>query len=52
MRPPRTWPITAGRSRGRASSELLRENGLPDIAEEDEDIARFGDLQYVSGILK
>jgi methyltransferase (TIGR00027 family) len=32
--------------------ELLRENGLPDIADEDEDIARFGDLQYVSGILK
>ncbi len=32
--------------------QLLSENGLPEITEEDEDVARFGDLQYVSGILK
>ncbi len=32
--------------------ELLSENGLPEIADEDEDVARFGELQYVSGILK
>jgi methyltransferase (TIGR00027 family) len=32
--------------------QLLSENGLPAITEEDEDIARFGELQYVSGILK
>jgi methyltransferase (TIGR00027 family) len=32
--------------------QLLSDNGLPAISEEDEDIARFGDLQYVSGILK
>ena len=32
--------------------ELLSENGLPPIVEEDEDVARFGDLQYVTGILK
>lgn len=32
--------------------ELLSENGLPEITESDEDVARFGDLQYVSGILK
>jgi methyltransferase (TIGR00027 family) len=32
--------------------ELLSENGLPEIADEDEDVARFGELQYVSGILR
>lgn len=32
--------------------QLLSENGLPAITEEDEDLARFGELQYVSGILK
>ncbi len=32
--------------------QLLSENGLPEITEEDEDVARFGDLQYVRGILK
>ena len=32
--------------------QLLSENGLPEIIEEDEDFARFGELQYVSGILK
>jgi methyltransferase (TIGR00027 family) len=31
--------------------QLLSENGLPEIIESDEDVARFGDLQYVSGIL-
>lgn len=31
--------------------QLLSENGLPEITEEDEDVARFGDLQYVTGIL-
>lgn len=32
--------------------QLLTENGLPEITESDEDVARFGDLQYVRGILK
>jgi methyltransferase (TIGR00027 family) len=32
--------------------ELLSENGLPEIIDDDEDVARFGDLQYVSGVLK
>ncbi len=32
--------------------QLLSDNGLPEINEEDEDVARFGDLQYVRGILK
>ncbi|MGZ5396682.1 MAG: class I SAM-dependent methyltransferase [Mycobacterium sp.] len=32
--------------------QLLSENGLPEITEEDGDVARFGDLQYVRGILK
>ena len=32
--------------------QLLKENGLPEITDEDEDIARFGELQYVSGILE
>lgn len=32
--------------------QLLSENGLPAITEEDEDVARFGELQYVSGILE
>lgn len=31
--------------------QLLSENGLPEITEEDEDVARFGELQYVTGIL-
>jgi methyltransferase (TIGR00027 family) len=32
--------------------QLLSENGRPASTEEDEDLARFGELQYVSGILK
>jgi len=32
--------------------QLLRENGLPEIPDEDEDVARFGELQYVRGILR
>ncbi|AEV71293.1 methyltransferase, putative, TIGR00027 family [Mycolicibacterium rhodesiae NBB3] len=36
----------------RSVKQLLEENGLPAIIEEDEDIARFGELQYVSGILR
>jgi methyltransferase (TIGR00027 family) len=31
--------------------ELLAANGLPPLDDDDEDIARFGELQYVSGIL-
>ncbi len=41
------WQISAAA----ASSELLADNGLPPL-DEDEDLANFGDLQYVSGILK
>ncbi|WP_006245142.1 class I SAM-dependent methyltransferase [Mycolicibacterium tusciae] len=43
----RGWQISC-----QSVKQLLSENGLPDITESDEDIARFGDLQYVSGILK
>jgi methyltransferase (TIGR00027 family) len=32
--------------------QLLSDSGLPAITEEDDDIARFGELQYVTGILK
>ncbi len=32
--------------------QLLSENGLPEIIEEDEDVARFSELQYVTGILE
>ena len=32
--------------------QLLSENGLPPITEEDDDVARFGELQYVTGILE
>ena len=42
----RGWRISR-----RTVKELLSENGLPPVEEEDEDIARFGELQYVSGIL-
>jgi methyltransferase (TIGR00027 family) len=31
--------------------ELLAANGLPPLDEDDEDVANFGELQYVSGIL-
>jgi methyltransferase (TIGR00027 family) len=33
-------------------NELLTENGLPIFIEEDEDVARFSELQYTVGILK
>ena len=33
-------------------AELLAANGLPPLDEDDEDVANFGELQYVSGILK
>jgi methyltransferase (TIGR00027 family) len=41
------WQISS-----QSVKELLSENGLPGITDEDEDIARFGELQYVSGILR
>jgi methyltransferase (TIGR00027 family) len=41
------WQISS-----QSVKELLSENGLPEIIDDDEDVARFGDLQYVSGILK
>jgi methyltransferase (TIGR00027 family) len=41
------WQISS-----QSVKQLLSENGLPEIIEEDEDIARFGELQYVTGILK
>ena len=33
-------------------NQLLSENGLPTFIDEDEDVARFSELQYTSGILK
>ncbi len=33
-------------------AELLAANGLPPLDEDDEEVANFGELQYVSGILK
>jgi methyltransferase (TIGR00027 family) len=33
-------------------TELLSEHGLPPITDGDEDVARFGELRYVTGILK
>jgi len=33
-------------------AELLAANGLPPLDEDDEDVANFGELQYVSGILE
>ncbi|MGO4442425.1 class I SAM-dependent methyltransferase [Mycobacterium sp. 2YAF39] len=41
------WQISS-----QSVKQLLSENGLPEIIDADEDVARFGDLQYVSGILK
>jgi methyltransferase (TIGR00027 family) len=35
----------------RTVNDLLAENGRPTLPEDDEDVARFGDLQYVSAIL-
>ena len=43
----RGWQISC-----QSVKQLLSENGLPEITEEDADVARFGDLQYVRGILK
>ncbi|MBY0289823.1 MAG: class I SAM-dependent methyltransferase [Mycobacteriaceae bacterium] len=43
----RGWRITC-----QSVKQLLGENGLPPIAEEDDDVARFGELQYVTGILE
>lgn len=42
----RGWQISS-----QSVKQLLSENGLPAFAEEDEDTARFGELQYVTGIL-
>ena len=42
----RGWQITS-----QSVKQLLSENGLPSITEEDDDVARFGELQYVTGIL-
>lgn len=43
----RGWQITS-----QSVKHLLSENGLPPIVEDDDDVARFGDLQYVTGILE
>ncbi|ORB66836.1 class I SAM-dependent methyltransferase [Mycolicibacterium tusciae] len=43
----RGWHITF-----QSVKQLLSENGLPPITEEDDDVARFGELQYVTGILE
>ncbi|MDG5481494.1 class I SAM-dependent methyltransferase [Mycolicibacterium gadium] len=43
----RGWQITS-----QSVKQLLSENGLPPIVEDDDDVARFGDLQYVTGILE
>jgi methyltransferase (TIGR00027 family) len=43
----RGWHITS-----QSVKQLLSENGLPPITEEDDDVARFGELQYVTGILE
>ncbi len=42
----RGWQISS-----KSVKQLLTENGLPAFVEEDEDVARFGELQYVTGIL-
>ncbi|KUH94827.1 SAM-dependent methyltransferase [Mycolicibacterium acapulense] len=42
----RGWRLTR-----RAVGELLAENGLPPLPEDD-DVARFGEMQYISGILE
>lgn len=43
----RGWHITS-----QSVKQLLSDNGLPPITEEDDDVARFGELQYVTGILE
>jgi methyltransferase (TIGR00027 family) len=35
----------------RSVKELLADNGLPPVVDDDDELARFGELQYVSGIL-
>ncbi|MFV9634248.1 class I SAM-dependent methyltransferase [Mycobacterium neumannii] len=42
----RGWRLTR-----RTVGELLAENGLPPLPEDD-DVARFGEMQYISGILE
>ncbi|MGV0604071.1 class I SAM-dependent methyltransferase [Mycolicibacterium sp. XJ1904] len=42
----RGWRLTR-----RTVGELLSENGLPPLPEDD-DVARFGEMQYISGILE
>jgi methyltransferase (TIGR00027 family) len=42
----RGWQISS-----QSVKQLLSENGFPEIVETDEDVARFGELQYVTGIL-
>jgi methyltransferase (TIGR00027 family) len=37
---------------GNTAKELFDANGLPPLPEDDEDAGNFGDLQYVSGVLK
>jgi methyltransferase (TIGR00027 family) len=37
---------------GNTAKELFAANGLPPLPEDDEDAGNFGDLQYVSGVLK
>ena len=41
------WQISS-----RTVNELLSESGLPVIVDEDEDVARFSELQYTTGILE
>ena len=41
------WQLTR-----QSVAELLAANGLPPLDEDDEEVANFGELQYVSGILK
>ena len=43
----RGWQISS-----QTVNQLLSENGLPIFVEEDEDVARFSELQYTVGILK
>ena len=51
MNPPDTWRTTARGSPFKLQ-ELLATNGLPPLDEGDEELANFGELQYVSGILE
>jgi methyltransferase (TIGR00027 family) len=42
----RGWDVTR-----RSVVELLAENNLPPLPEDDDDVAGFGELQYVTGVL-